>query len=160
MKTSSHRTELIERLFASMDQTKRVMHGQLHAAIGRLAPIPRAQLELLTFIHYSQPVSAKDIAKQLYMTPGAVSQLAEGLAEQHLILRRIDEKDRRIQWLEVSAKGAALLQDVDARRRDIMQTVFQELTDEELEVWITIQQKLIERFQAGFPSQTKKEEDS
>lgn len=155
--SSARRTQLIERLFTSMDQTKRVMHAQLHTIINRMVPIPRSQLELLTFIHYSQPVSAKDIAKQLSMTAGAVSQLAESLAEQDLIVRRTDAKDRRVQWLEVSGKGAALLQDVETRRREIMQTVFQELTDEELEVWITVQQKLVERFTAEFREQTKQE---
>ncbi|HSX42793.1 MAG TPA: MarR family transcriptional regulator [Candidatus Saccharimonadales bacterium] len=152
---SAHRTELIERLFASMDQTKRVMHAQLHAILGRMVPISRAQLELLTLIHYARSIRAKDIARQLYMTPGAVSQLAEGLAEQGLIIRRTDEKDRRIQWLEVTQKGESLLQDVEMRRREIMQPIFQELTDEELEVWIIIQQKLVEQFQSALHTQQK-----
>lgn len=152
--SNSHRNELIEHLFATMEKTKRGMHAHLHA-INRMVPIPRAQLELLTVLHYGQPISSKQLAQQLYMTPGAVSQLVEGLAAQDLIIRRIDEKDRRVQCLEVSEKGEALLADVEKRRRKIMETVFQELTDEELEVWVTVQQKLVERFQAEFRHETK-----
>lgn len=152
--SKTHRDELIERLFATMEKTKRGMHAHMHA-INRMVPIPRAQLELLTVIRYGQPISSRELARQLYMTPGAVSQLVDGLAEQELIVRRIDAKDRRVQCLEVSKKGDAVLESVEKQRREIMQSVVQELTDQELEVWVTVQQKLIERFQAKFNKETK-----
>jgi DNA-binding MarR family transcriptional regulator len=150
----SHRDELIRTLFDGMDATKRGMYAQLQA-VNRTLPIPRSQLELLIAIRHTQPISFKELAKQLYLTPGAISQLAEGLEQQAFIIRRADPNDRRIQCLEVSKKGDKLLQTVSKRRRSIMEAVVQELTDEELEIWVRVQQKLIKQFQAEITKQTK-----
>jgi DNA-binding MarR family transcriptional regulator len=153
MKTTPHREALIRNLFETMDTTKRGMYAQLQA-VNRLLPIPRSQLELLMAIQHMQPVSFKELAKYLYLTPGAISQLAEGLEQQELIGRKIDPKDRRVQCLEVSKKGNKLLQDVARHRRTVMEKALQDLSDDELEMWVGIQQKLIKQFQAEVTKQT------
>jgi DNA-binding MarR family transcriptional regulator len=150
------RTELIRTLFDTMDTMKRGMYAQMQA-INRTLPIPRPQLELLTTIRHTQPISFKDLAKQLYLTPGAISQQAEGLEQQALIIRRIDAKDRRIQCLEVTPKGLELLEDVEKRRRSILEKVLHELSDEELEIWVRVHRKLIKQFQSEITKSEKKE---
>jgi MarR family multiple antibiotic resistance transcriptional regulator len=160
MKTPlTHRDKLIQTLFENMDTTKRGMYAQLNA-LNRTLPIPRSQLELLMAIRHTQPVSFKDLAKQLYLTPGAISQLAEGLEQQNMIERQVAPGDRRIQCLVTTSKGDKLLQDVEKKRRTILEAVLQELTDDELEVWLKIQKKLIKQFQAEIANQTKKENQS
>jgi MarR family transcriptional regulator, multiple antibiotic resistance protein MarR len=144
--TVTRRDELIRAIFENMEVTKRGMHAQLHA-INKLLPIPRAQLELLVSIEHMQPVSFKDLAKQLYLTPGAVSQLAEGLEQQGYIARKADPNDRRVQCLETTKRGDKLLQDVSKKRRAIFEAVLKELTDEELEIWLRVQQTLVKQFQ-------------
>jgi len=155
MNTPTRRAELIRTLFETMDATKRGMYAQMQA-INRTLPIPRPQLELLTTIRHTQPISFKALAKQLYLTPGAISQQAEGLEQQELIVRRIDPKDRRIQFLEVTPKGLELLADIEKRRRSILEKVLVELSDDELEIWVRIQQKLIKQFQAEISKEKEK----
>jgi len=141
------RQALVEQLFESMNTLKRGMYSQLHV-INRDLPISRSQIELLMAIRHAQPVSFKELAKQLCLTPGAISQLAEGLEQLELIERKTSIADRRLQYLETSKKGATLLQDVEKRRRKLLETVMQDLSDEELELWLRIQQKMINQFQS------------
>src|SRR6185369_16321340 len=91
---------LIQSLFESMSALKRGMAGQWHL-MNQGCPISRSQLELLFTIRHAQPVSFKHLAQQLYLTPGAISQLAEGLEQHELISRQSDDRDRRIQCLSV-----------------------------------------------------------
>jgi DNA-binding MarR family transcriptional regulator len=149
-----NRNTLIRMILDTMDTSKRGMHAHLQS-INRTLPLPRAQWELLATIRHIQPISSKELAKQLYLTPGAVSQLLEGLEQQELISRTIDPKDRRIQCLEVTKKGLKLIQTVEKKRREFMERVFTELDNNELEVLLSLQQKLIAYFQREMNAETK-----
>jgi len=150
------RNTLIQTLYENMSTLKRGMHGHFQAASLRV-PISRSQLELLFTIRQAQPVSSKLLSQKLCLTPGAVSQLAEGLELHELITRRADERDRRIQCLEVSPQGTALLQEVETRRRSAMEAIIADLTNEELEIWLRVQQKMLNHFQAENLEPSKQE---
>jgi DNA-binding MarR family transcriptional regulator len=139
------RNDIINGLFESMGAMKRGLSGQLHTLNDGLA-IPRSQLELLFTIKHAQPVSFKQLAALLYLTPGAVSQLADGLEKHQLIEREIDDHDRRIQCLKLTKKGQKVLQELEKKRRTILERVMQDLDTEELNTWLRIHQKLIEQF--------------
>jgi DNA-binding MarR family transcriptional regulator len=138
------RDERIRRILENMNTVKRSMFSQLHARQGGL-PIPRAQMELLMAIRHMQPVSFKALAQHLYLSPGAVSQQAEILEQQGYISRQSDSADRRIQCLTATETGDALIHKALRYRRRIMEQIMQDLTDEELEVWDRIQQRLIQK---------------
>lgn len=140
------RDKLITTLFDNLQALKRGMYASLQPANVGL-PISYAQLELLTAIHHLQPISSKQLAAQLHLTPGAVSQLLEELTSQLLVERQIDPSDRRIQSLRIAPSGTRLLKTIEERRKDTMKQVMKDLTDEELETWLRIQQKLIREFQ-------------
>jgi DNA-binding MarR family transcriptional regulator len=74
--------------------------------------------------------------------------LAEGLETAGLIQRETDQADRRIVSLSVTRKGAALLQDIEKHRRKLMEAMMEDLSDDELELWLRLQEKMIARFQA------------
>jgi DNA-binding MarR family transcriptional regulator len=153
---SLSRQERVQNLLDSLSLLKRGMYAHLQAT-NKLMPIPRAQLELLAAVQQTQPISSKELARQLYLTPGAVSQLAESLEHQELISRKADPNDRRIQCLSTTRKGEKLLRDVDKRRRANIEAVLAGLTDEELEVWCRVQQKLLAQFQSEAIKDTEKE---
>jgi DNA-binding MarR family transcriptional regulator len=148
------REDIIKRIFEHSEAMKRGMYTHMMAYFHNL-PITRPQLEVLSAIHYLQPVSSKDIASQLYVTPGAVSQSVESLDDQGYILREADTTDRRVQYLRPSKKGAKLLQDIEKQRRSMMENVTQELTLEELTVWLKVQTKMAEQFKARHTKEKK-----
>lgn len=139
-----NREEIIRRIFEHSEAMKRGMYGHMQAYFHNL-PITRSQVEVLSAIAYLQPVSSKKIAQRLYLTPGAVSQSVETLDSQDYLVREADPTDRRVQYLRLSKKGDKLLQDIEKRRRDMMEQVLQNLTLEELMVWLKVQTKLGEQ---------------
>jgi DNA-binding MarR family transcriptional regulator len=141
------RTEIIAKLMDTLDLAKRSMHAHMQTVVEGHA-ISRTQLELLFTIHVSQPTTAKDLAQKLQLTAGAISQLVEELVEQGLIERETDASDRRRQVLRASANGDKLIKAFDKRRRDIMNRVIQDLSDEELLTWLKIQKQIINEFQS------------
>lgn len=153
---ATKRDKLVETLFENMSTVKRTMSGHMQA-LNRDCPISHAQLELLFAIRHTQPVSFKQLAKQLYLTPGAVSQVADSLEQQELIVRKADADDRRVQCLTVSAKGATLLADIEKRRHRIIDIIIQDLSDEELEAWLRVQQKIISHFHTDINNTNQKE---
>ncbi|HSX06688.1 MAG TPA: MarR family transcriptional regulator [Candidatus Saccharimonadia bacterium] len=156
MKNSDHRAQLIQSIFESMSTMKRGIAGRWQPS-NKDCPVSHGQLELLFTIYHGQPVNFKQLARQLYLTPGAVSQLVEGLEQHKLITRQADPKDRRIQCLEVSAEGIKLIKQIENYRRSIMEDVMTSLTDEELELWLRIHKKFLEQFEKRQTDQHKKE---
>lgn len=138
----TQRQQLIQDLLVSINTIRRGMYAQLQTA-SHLLSIPRAQLELLIAIKHAQPVNFKTLAKQLYVTPGAISQMAEGLEQAKLIGRTADTNDRRIQCLTVTKKGDTLLLDAEQRRQEVMESAMRDLTNEELKQLLQIHQKII-----------------
>jgi len=141
------RADIIKTVFENTTAIKRAMANQLQTT-SHDYPVSRTQLEVMYTIQHLQPISFKKLAQQLYLTPGAVSQLADSLAQQGLISRQADSHDRRIQSLSLTKKGEKVLIDVDTLRKTVMEKVMQGLSTEELLVWANVQQKLINRFQA------------
>ncbi len=150
------RAELVQALFESMSAMKRGMTAQWQSA-GHDCPISHGQLELLFTIFHGQPVSFKQLARQLYLTPGAVSQMVEGLEQHQLITRQTDAKDRRVQCLEVSPDGMQLIERIKQQRHGMMERVMADLSDQELELWLRIQKKILEQLEVGRTNQYEKE---
>ena len=142
------RTELIQKLFENAEAAKRGMYFYTHGHFRNL-PLPRAPLEVLYAIKYMQPVSSKEIASRLALTPGAVSQSLETLDQEGYVTRTADQQDRRIQHLQLSKKGEKLLSELDKRRYKMMEEITQDLTLEELRVWLKVQTKMGARLQAA-----------
>lgn len=126
---------------------KRGMYTHMLAYFHGL-PISRAQVEVLSAINYLQPVSSKDVAHQLYLTPGAVSQSVENLEQVGYLLREADTNDRRIQYLRLSKKGEKIMHDITMQRQAMMEKAMESLTLAELTIWLKVQTKLSEQFKA------------
>ena len=157
MMDAAEHKRMVRRLFENTGTIKRAISTRLHAASQRY-PISQSQLELLFAVKHEQPASFKHLAQQLCVSAGAVSQLAEGLEEHQLVTREPDQDDRRIQCLSVSRRGAKLLQDIEKRRQRVMEAIVEGLTDEELAVWLRVQEKMIQHFMSDPDKQTKQEE--
>jgi DNA-binding MarR family transcriptional regulator len=141
------RDQLIEALFDNMNSVKRGFYWRMHN-LARGFEISGTQLELLFTIRHNQPVSTKQLAGLLHMTPGAVSQLTDSIEQQSLIERHTSDQDRRVQFLRVSEKGEQFLRSFEQSRRKVMEAIIKDLSDTELEVWLRVQQKMIAHFKA------------
>jgi DNA-binding MarR family transcriptional regulator len=71
--------------------------------------IPFAQLKCLFLVVNRQGINSHLLAKELGVTPGNVTGIVDRLAEQNLVIRKPDPQDRRVIWIEATAKSQDLL---------------------------------------------------
>jgi DNA-binding MarR family transcriptional regulator len=71
--------------------------------------VPMAQLKALFIIVNHKGVNSHTLAEDLAVTPGNVTGIVDRLAEQDLVVRKPDPRDRRVIWLEPTSKGQELL---------------------------------------------------
>lgn len=141
------REEIIEAIFANMQQMHRTGATKFHLLMGQ-QDISLSQMELLITVKHRQPVSAKDIAAHMHLTPGAVTQLMEGLVEKQYIERRPDERDRRIVNIHLADAGKQKLKALWERRKAMLHKIMETLDDEELAVMLRVQRKMLEHIEA------------
>lgn len=141
-----HREDLRAQLFENMTLTKRLIHQRWQSCLGD-AGLPHGQLELLFTIQQLQPVSPKQLAAHLQLTPGAISQLLDSLFTHQWLRRETDALDRRTYVLYLSKKGQQKVDSIAAARQRFMHELMADLTPEELTAMLRIQKKMAERLQ-------------
>lgn len=75
-------------------------------------------------------VKVSHIVKYSKLPAPAVSRTMKGLEEKEYILRTVDKKDRRNTYVELTQKGKALMEEVDAIMSDFADTVIGQLGEE------------------------------
>jgi len=137
------RQQLIGDILERMNQTKRIVAGYAHMHTSGLMLSP-AQLEMLFTISQLQPVSSKVLADHMKLTAGAVSQVSDVLAGHDLIIRESGQSDRRVQLLRVSEKGLAQIRRMQEERNKLFVEIMEGFSDQELEIWLRIQERVVE----------------
>ena len=103
-----------------------------------LAPSKSAtvsQLKVVSCILHSPEgkIRIKDIAANLGITSGGVSQIVDNLVRDNLVTRHVSEDDRRVSWVSLSAVGnkrrRAIEELLDSLMMEILADVPQEKQD-------------------------------
>jgi DNA-binding MarR family transcriptional regulator len=139
------RSQTLQEIFEIMDVSKRSMHGHFQHVFESLKLSP-SQIQLLMVINIKQPISHKALASKMQLTPGAISQLLDGLADGDYITRTQSQADRRINYLSITKAGKRKLAECNKLREQIFTKAFTTLTDAELESYLAIQQKMLSYF--------------
>ena len=140
------RKTLLQQISDSFPRLKRAMHTYLSEDSAKRSLSP-AQLAILRSILYSQPISHKDLASQMQLTPGAISQFIDGLYEADCIVRTADETDRRVSYLSVSRNGKQLLQEHQKQQLKLLSQATTPLSDEDLQTYVRVHETIIDWFE-------------
>lgn len=93
---------------------------RLKRAPSVLSGFPRQQLSILVRLHLGGPALLKDIARREMVTTPNLCAAFRKLERDGLVLRRIDENDRRNTWYSVTERGEKIAsQAMDAMRNAI-----------------------------------------
>lgn len=107
---------LLESNILILDKLAGRLHREKHQGLG----IPHQQLAVLVRLFTGGRARLKDIARREEITTPNLCATFRKLEREGLVLRTIDEKDRRNTWYSVTDKGAALAnQAMDVFRADI-----------------------------------------
>lgn len=101
----------VEEVVAALHRLRSAIAPDLIQVLLRL-DLTMAQFHALLAIRRRGPLSGRQLAAELKVTPAAVVALCTRLEEQDLIERVRDRDDRRVWWLQLTAAGRRLFDDV------------------------------------------------
>ena len=132
----------LKRIEDCMDAMRRAMTAA-RERLGEGLQLTRTQLEILIMLS-ERSRTTKDLASALFLTGSAVTQTIETLVRRDFVTRTTDEHDRRIIMLHLSEAGREVTQQVCSLKQDYMKSLAESLTDEEIEVLVTLTGKVTE----------------
>jgi len=93
-----------------------------------------AQLKSIIYIYGKEKASFKELAGALDVTPSVVTGVVDRLIQQGMVKhKRISiSVDRRVQWLIITNKAKALLDNIKQQTIDNISQILETLSDEEL----------------------------
>lgn len=100
------------------------------------------QAGLLVFIDCRGQCKMSDLATELSISPGAITQLVDSLVAQGLLERTNDNKDRRVVLVKLTKKAQKTVEIIKRRRKALMEGLFSSLSKDEALSLIAIISKL------------------
>jgi len=91
-----------------------------------------SQFFLLKFIYCHEKCKAADIAKNLCISPAAVTNIVDRLYKNNWIEKVRSDKDRRIVWLKLSKKGKELYLKAREKKYELLAEILNNITFEEM----------------------------
>lgn len=112
---------------------------QMSHALGQYAPeawmelnLTIIQLKSLFFIDSEGSTNFKNLASALGVTPPDVTRIVDRLVEQGMVTRRENPEDRRMQLLQTTKRGKALLTRLRENKTTHLYRILTHLSTEEL----------------------------
>jgi DNA-binding MarR family transcriptional regulator len=137
-----NRTKNLQELFATAALTQRMLHVSMHRTFDELGVAP-SQLQLLQLIEHAQPISLKTLASDMRLTPGAITQLIDGLVDAGYVQRTASTADRRVTVAALTPAGQEKIGMLKRKKQALLGKVVADLDDEELAVYLRVQQKML-----------------
>lgn len=150
----SEKEQLLEEITANMATGRRLMIACMQRfKRGTTA----SQLEALVIVHQDGPITQKQLAEQMQLTPGSITQLVEQLERLGLVTRTPSKTDRRVTHVATTEQGAAEVSRINAQKEDLFKNVYKDLSMEELRTMAKVQKKMITYLKAKAEEQPPKE---
>ncbi len=130
-------TELFPQLARGMAR-----HGDNYLTKGAIT-LP--QLWVLGYLARQRECSMRELANFMKMGLSSVTGMVDRLVKQGLAERRRTEKDRRVVFVDITAKGRKVLTEIMVQRRKMTLELFESLTAEERLVYLCILEKLVKK---------------
>lgn len=130
--------ELMQNMYA---MRKNLMAGHVSKKMTAITP---SQGFVLRFVAHNDSVNIKAVAEALHMSSSAATQLVDGLVEKGFLLRKTDPDDRRSIALSLSEKAKKQMTEFKRQHVQKMMDVLSALTDEELEQFMLLNQKILD----------------
>lgn len=129
-----------------LEAAMRAFHGFREERRWRLGEdISFPQVMLLLLIAERGRVSAGEVARNLCVTQGVVTRMADRLVEKGLIERKRDPGDRRVVTLTLTEKGRLTAERIENARIEDMKAVLRDLGDEEKEILLAVFNRIAQR---------------
>lgn len=128
----------IDNLF---NQVFRQLHSEMIA--NRVEEITPSQFVVLKWIGEKERVTVSEVAENVCVSLSAITALVDRLHKAGLVVRKRDDQDRRLVWLELTDQGKKVLARCWEARRIVVEKYFRQLPIEDLKNLISIYERLL-----------------
>lgn len=138
----STRNENLQDIYAISAITQRLMRSYMHSSYDHLHIAP-SESQLLQLISDVQPVSFKELAAAMHLTPGAITQLVDSLVDAGYVTRTPSAQDRRMAVVALTPQGSRTIGNLRHKKKEFFAEVVSDLSDDELAVFLNVQRKML-----------------
>lgn len=142
------RARTLQDIYATLALTQRLMRTYMHHCYDGLHIAP-SESQLLQLVSEVQPVSLKELAMAMHLTPGAVTQLVEGLVQAKYVTRTPSAQDRRMAVVALTPEGGRVTASIRRDKQELFAKLVANLSDEELTSFLGVQQKMLAYLEAS-----------
>ena len=139
METNSTASRLANLTFSLLAncQEKEVHLAELHG-------LTQAEFRCLRLFGSDESLNNKTIAERMNLSPSRLTRIIDGLVKKRYIRRNIDSNDRRNMRVNLSAKGIALVQQLNKAYVDIHEEILLDIDPSQHERLIVVMTHLLE----------------
>ena len=103
------------------------------------------QVWVMRFLSRQRECSMRELADYMKMGFSSVTGMVDRLVKQGLANRRRTEKDRRLVYVDLTAKGRKIVKEILGERRETTLNLFESLSAEERSIYLCILEKLVKK---------------
>ena len=111
-------------------------------------PLPQLRVVGVIYDRHPSGVMLKEIADELQLTPGAISQTVDVLVRENIVERTVSPTDRRAILLKPTAMGLELKEQHARHVNNVMQSISKDISAEDLETFTRVLEHLLEQMNA------------
>lgn len=127
-----------------LDRPFSLLRRHLAASLAS-AGLSGAQYLMLRYLTESGPTNPTVLAEAFGVSLSSITNTVKRMVRDGLVRRYEDETNRRYVLVEVTDKGRQLLEQTETERRRILRAIFGKLSNEELNMFTELVQKLADQ---------------
>lgn len=136
----TEKEQLLQEIMTNMNTGRRLMVACMQRFKRN---ITASQTEVLMLINHDGPITQKQLAEQMQLTPGSITQLVEQLKRLGFVKRTPSTTDRRVTHVTVTEQGTAEVSGIKAQKEELFKNVYKDMTIEEVRTMAKVQEKMI-----------------
>lgn len=137
----------IKRLADVFSELFKAVHLQSYQGLDKLNLYP-GQPQLLALIKSKEGITQKELSERKFVTPATITGMLNKLEAHKLVYRVSDQEDKRIMRVYLTEEGRRLTVQSDQFMSDLSDRVFEGFTDEEIEQYINLTDKMRKNLQS------------
>jgi len=113
------------------------------------------QFWALDYLERNGKSKMNNLAKRLKISPSGTTGLIDRLMAQGLVARKDDPSDRRIVWIELTAKGRGIIKNIKKQKTETLIKVFGKISPQDREHYLNILEQVV-KITASLPGRKSK----
>ncbi len=113
------------------------------------------QFWALGYLDHHGKSKMNNLAKHLKISPSGTTGLIDRLILQGLVARKADLHDRRIVWIELTAKGRGIIKSISKQKTETLIRVFGKIAPKDREHYLNILEQVV-KITASLPDRKSK----